>query len=500
MTAPEVSLCLHLSPTDVALLLRQPELKAGRSRTIGTRTSSVWHDTPDHELATAGLGLALVHEGDARSWRLERMVADTLSPWPPGGPAPLVAEAAELDQLPAPITAHLAARLLPVVAFEGTRRSLTTPVPEVSATLLEGSLRAVTATRPVCRLLLSGTEAGVLAERLTQAVKLSVARDSLAAEAATLAGSAPPSRPLGAPALTARLDVDAGFALVVAHLAGVILHHAALAHHAAGPEPVHQMRVALRRLRSAILLFRRAVGGAALDRLTSGLKTLGQVLGPARDWDVFTQGAGRRIGRSFPDDAAVQSLLQAAERKRLGCYAALGEALERAEFRALGIQLASLALGHPWLAEPILDPEAAEKRAALQHADLADYAARALQRRFDKVVVPGPDLAELPAAELHQIRIQAKRLRYAAEFFSPLFTGRETRRFIRRLTAVQERLGQLNDVSVAADLMADLPQGGRGRAAAIGVVRGFVAGMSSGGRSKMEQSWRRFLKLEPFWH
>jgi CHAD domain-containing protein len=413
---------------------------------------------------------------------------------------PLLGEAADPADLPAPMTAALAARLWPVAALEGQIRALATDDPTLTAILLEGSLRAVVATGPVCRLILAGPTAGTMALRLGAAMRLAVEEHSLAVEALAMAGQVPDIRPLGAPALPPTLDVDAGFAFVVAHLTGVILHHAPDAAADGGPEPVHQMRVALRRLRSAILLFRRAVACAELDDATARLKALGAVLGPPRDWDVFTQGSGRLVGQAFSHDKAVLLLLAAAERRRQAGYVALRRYLDSPAFRELGMVLATLALARPWQIQLPPDPEHAEKRAALQRASLADYAARALSRRLEVTIAPGGDLSALDSEALHDIRLHAKRLRYAAEFFAPLFPGHHTRRFLRRLSAVQERLGHLNDGSVAAELMADLPRGGPGRAYAIGVVRGFVAARSSGGRRKMEQSWQRFRKLEPFWH
>ena len=101
--------------------------------------------------------------------------------------------------------------------------------------------------------------------------------------------------------------------------------------------------------------------------------------------------------------------------------------------------------------------------------------------------------------DLHGLRIQCKRLRYAAEFFAPLFPGRDTRRFVRRLGVLQERLGHLNDGAVAGTLMASLGHGG-GRAFAAGVVRGFVAAQSQDVRAKAERSWRKFQHVPTFWH
>jgi CHAD domain-containing protein len=214
---------------------------------------------------------------------------------------------------------------------------------------------------------------------------------------------------------------------------------------------------------------------------------------------VFTGGTGRKVGRAFPDDRPVTLLLAAAERRRLAGYAALRTHLASAAFRETGIALAALALDRPWRHAVPEDAEEARHVAELRQSDLRDYAARALRRRFARVVAPGADLQGLPLPALHDIRLQAKRLRYAAEFFSPLFPGRQTRRFLRRMSALQERLGLINDGVVAQTLMAELPGRGPGRAYATGVVRGFVAAQTAGGLRKLDRSWQRFLHADPFW-
>ena len=489
---PQDTLELRLAPEDVPLLLNDPAFRA-TARRKGASVTMIWHDTPSGALAADG-GCLVQRHGHAPGWQHTGLTARPGEIWPPGAPAPILAEAATLAELP-----FLSTELLPVAAFEGQVRILSQPEDETSVTLLQGHLRAVAATAPACRLTLSGPAAITVAIALSSTLRLSVAPSSLALEALTLAGRAVPKRPLGAPGLEPGLDVDGGFALVVAHLAGVILHHAQAAPSDTGPEPVHQMRVALRRLRSAIGLFRRAVACPELDTVAAELKTLGRHLGPPRDWDVFTAGTGRKVGLAFPDDLAVTRLLAAAERRRRDAYAALRAYLAGPEFRATGIALTALATGRPWQQVSIEDPEEAQHLAELQRSNLRDYAGRALNRRLARVVAPGADLSGLPLPALHDIRLHAKRLRYACEFFSPLFPGRNTSRFLRRMSALQERLGLINDGVVAQSLMAELPERAPGRAYATGVVRGFVAGQSNSGLRKLERTWQRFLRIEPFW-
>ncbi len=487
-----LTLELTLAPEDLPLLLRHPDCRAA-SRRRPVSCSVIWHDTPDGLLEQSGRALAQLNPGGA--WQVTRLVPLPGEIAPPGAPAIVLAE----DDGRATLEAPMREACQPVAAFDGRERRLSPPDADVTIRVLEGQLRAVTATALVCRVILSGPGCVGVAAALAGQMRLAAPATGLAAEALALAHRVTGRRPLGAPLLDEGLDVDRGFAVVVAHLAGVILHYAPHAQQDGGPEPVHQMRVALRRLRSAISLFRRAIACPELDAVTLQLKALGEVLGPPRDWDVFTGGTGRKVGLAFPEDPAVTLLLAAAERRRLAGYAALRAHLDSAAFRQIGIALAGLALERPWRHVLPEDAEEAQRVAELRHSELRAYAARALRRRFARVVAPGADLQGMALPALHDIRLQAKRLRYAAEFFSPLFPGRQTRRFLRRMGALQERLGLINDGVVAQALMAELPGRGPGRAYAAGVVRGFVAARTGGGLRKLDRTWQRFLRAEPFW-
>ena len=109
----------------------------------------------------------------------------------------------------------------------------------------------------------------------------------------------------------------------------------------------------------------------------------------------------------------------------------------------------------------------------------------------------GRDLAALPLPALHELRKDCKRLRYAAEFFLPLFPEKPARRFVKRLSALQEELGTLNDGATAAGLMAHLGRAERIHAA--GLVEGFVAAGATASRARIGHAWKRFRRAEPFW-
>lgn len=510
-TGIELELSLH--PDDVARLFRAGALATLR----GTPSRPaplliVWHDSADSALSGMGLALTEQRLGAQLLWRLEQARPDAGS-WQPGHAAAVLAEAASPEALAPGVAPELLPDLAPVAAFRGQQRNLRLPpdAPVSGVRLRHGVLRAVTDEVPVARLSLTGEADAVfaLALALAEQLRLCVPASSLAAEALAVARPLPPQAPPEAPRLAPDLTVGDAFGQVMGQLTAVILHFAPQIVVGVAPVPVHQTRVALRRMRSAMSLFRRAVDCPELEAAQLALKSLAKPLGPARDWDVFTAGTGRAVGAAFNEDRAVQRLLAAAERQRGERYAALVDMLQSADFRRLGLTLGQIAMTRPWQraasAEAVSDGcggmPAGIAEQPLAEADLRAYAAHALSRRLRHVLAAGEHYAELSADDLHQLRIQCKRLRYACEFFAPLFHRRDSRRVIRRLSLVQERLGHLNDGSMAGGLMAQLGGGGGGeRSFATGVVRGFVAARTQGAWDKAQASWRKFQREKPFWH
>lgn len=483
---------LVVAPGDAGRLVSRrllAGLQAGRVRR--RPVSVVWHDTPEGTLARDGLILA-----EARGvWRLERLLpGKTL--WPPGAPTPVVEQAASLDGIGHALPAGLAQ----VARFDGRVSLLPLDRDGVRVTLevLEGAIGLGRRKRPACRASLTGDEAAILAlgAMLAEAVPLAVPIASLAAEARAVATGEPrAARHNGPPQLPAGLTVAQAFGCVVGQLTDVILGNAPRA--AAGrdgPDPVHEMRVALRRLRSAIALFRPAVGCPAVDAASAHLKALADRLAPARDWDVFVAETAATVAEALPDDASLRRLRAAAERRRRQAYTALRLWLHSPEFRQLGITLAGLAGGTVWMAA--LDPAQQETLAL----NLDEFANQALARRLRRLTAAGEAIEHLDTDALHAVRLRAKRMRYAAEVLAPLYPGKASRRFLRRLMTLQDRLGHLNDGSVADALLSQLGTTTGPRAHAAGLVRGFLAARSGTTRSHIARAWQRFHRLEPFWH
>lgn len=211
-----------------------------------------------------------------------------------------------------------------------------------------------------------------------------------------------------------------------------------------GPHPreyLHQARIALRRLRSALRLVHPA--GSKVNGLRKEIKWLARRLGEARDWDVFMTGIGRLVQARADKEETARLLLVAARRNRTLARKAAREALHSARFQTLRDDLEG------WLASP-----------CIPHTEgiaLRDFAARALRKRHKRLFRLAAALAHGTQQERHKTRVAAKRLRYIADYFGPLVSPKAARRYVRELADLQDALGTLNDVANARRLAAALP-------------------------------------------
>jgi CHAD domain-containing protein len=474
---------LSADPQAVAGLGRLKALAAGRDGKARSQPLKiVWHDSPEHALLAEGLTLA----EQRGTKRLERIVPG-LATWLPGQPAPVVDPEPDPAALPSP--------LAPLAAFDGRRTVSSHRIGEALLTLTveRGVLRAVTAVRPAARIVLSGEEAAVRAGALliAGAIPAAIPLTSLAGEGIALAtGRTSPPRHKGAPVLPLPQTAADALAHTIGHLTDVTLANAMLTGSldAAGADAVHQMRVAIRRARSALSVFRPAVEPAAFEVVNDSLKLLAARLGPSRDWDVFVDETMPPICQALPDNKRIERLQAAASRRRRDCRSALAGYLAGVEFRKLGIELSCFAGSTSWHVLPS-DPA----------QPLPAFAAAVLQHRWRKLLSAGKHAQDLDVAGLHGVRLRAKRARYAAEIFTTLYPGKPAYRFIRRLGQVQEQLGVLNDGAVASHLLEELGGAGGRHGYAAGVVVGFIAARAGKIRPRIVAAFEKFRRQPPYW-
>lgn len=200
------------------------------------------------------------------------------------------------------------------------------------------------------------------------------------------------------------------------------------------PAALHQARVSLRRLRSAFSIFAAKLSGDDFTAFREDTKWLANMLGEARDLDVMLSGE--------PTTKAPRSQL---EQAREEAYDQAINAMTSSRARHLMLDLSHwLALGE-WMQTSDCEGLCAEPA--------RDFASAALDRLRRKVKKRGRELMEISDEQRHSLRKDAKKLRYATEFFVSLYTGkkgkRRARKFLAALMALQDRLGALNDLATA---------------------------------------------------
>ena len=202
-------------------------------------------------------------------------------------------------------------------------------------------------------------------------------------------------------------------------------------------EAVHQARVALRRARSAFSVFKPILGADEAPGLRDGLRDLAAGLGEAREIDVMLDAAS---------DAALRDKLTAA---RQSAYARMAELLASPQVRLLMLDLTEWLHDGPWCRDLGTAP--------LRNQPAADFAGQALRRFTRKVRKDGRDLLHIPDAQRHDLRKDAKKLRYGVEFFAGLYGHRKRKkRFLSALEEMQDILGDLNDQATAPEVLARL--------------------------------------------
>ncbi|MDQ1078608.1 CHAD domain-containing protein [Pseudoroseomonas cervicalis] len=495
-TAEAPPLTLELQLEGSAQALWRHAALAGTRRGRAQPEEWLWLDSADRALRQAGQALRAPPQGSRALLPLQPPGALPL-PGLPAGPQPLPEEA-----VPAAASGQA---LLPIASYAGQATRLMTPQ-GVSLLLRQGVLRAArplsagaptlpapeaVPERAVQRLLLQGPPPAVLALALALAADLPLLPALRGLDEAALAlaeGEAEAPARRGPPDLGGTEEAGAALALAIAHVAGVLLSYAPLARPEAGPTAVHQLRVAARRLRSCLKLFRPLRDSEELRRLDAGLRDLARTLGAAREWDVFLGGMAAELGAALGPDPRWSRLLRRAEERRDAAYARLAGLLRGPQFRALIWQAMQEAL------QPSATGPATPLRAA----------ARAiLARRRRKLMKRAAGIAALSDEALHALRLEAKRLRYAAELFAPLWPGKASRRYIRRLSALQEALGLSNDGVAARGLMQALAERDEALPAApawaVGLVEGWALASARGMREAALDSWRRFARQDPFW-
>ncbi|WP_051128733.1 CYTH and CHAD domain-containing protein [Sphingomonas sp. MM-1] len=442
----EVELKLDVDAAAMASFLALPMLRDAASRE--QHLHAIYYDTPDRDLGAAGASLRIRHG--------EGVPLQTLK-LPGGSAAGLFArgewswplaedEEAALDEPPVrALLPGLDAGLAPLFEIRVVRRlhDVIHGDARIEASLDSGEISVAGASRAFDEVeleLKSGSPAALfdlarlldgiapvrvgVSSKAERGYRLIAGRDAgpAKAEPLALADDATAAQAFGAAAGACLRQFRLNEPLVMADW-----HAGAL----------HQARVALRRLRSTIALFRPMLADHLPAHLDGELRWLAGAMARARAIDVLIARHG--------DDMLRRSVLE----QREAAYVAAIGALAGARSRALLLDLAEWISIGAWC-RPLSDApsDQADARAVIRHG----------LRRFRRRIKRAGPLDALDDAGRHKVRIAVKKLRYASDMFAPLFEGphKARRDFLRALATLSDRLGVLNDIVTEPGLIADL--------------------------------------------
>ena len=212
------------------------------------------------------------------------------------------------------------------------------------------------------------------------------------------------------------------------------------------PEGVHRMRVGLRRLRTALALFADLAVDARTPAVKRELKWLTGELGPAREFEVFLTRVVAPLGKQHTRLSGMRTLSRDLADQREAAVARALAAVSSRRFRELTGNVAGWIETGSWR-------EPRSKLARDRSEQRIEAVARVqLKRRWKKIRKCGGRLAQLDPRARHELRIRAKKLRYATEFYKTVFGGKKQAKrrvaFLSALRQLQECLGELNDIAV----------------------------------------------------
>lgn len=483
MSGHEVELKFEIDPAGISGLHSEP-LLSGSLQNIKEQTST-YFDTADFKLREAGFSLRVRFSGDAYVQTVKRSgIGAGLFDRPEwetaiDGPQPDFAaiNATALGKL---MTRKIAERLRAVITSTVKRTTwlLSHSDSQIEVVLDEGRVAAAEQDRPLNELEIevrsgSVNSALAIARQLGEEVPLRLGVLTKAERGYALADGTLDRVAKAAPVeIRPEMSVAQAFAVVAyACLKHFRLNEDLLVRER-DPAALHQARVAMRRLRSALSLFRPVLLDQSFAPLREELRWFTAQLGEARNLDVFIERSGDN-----PASAAEQ-LRNERERAYDEVIAVIGSK----RFRLLMIDFVAWTETGKWR----------EHRKA--QAPIASFASKRLERLWQKIIERGADLEQLSEEERHRVRIDVKKMRYATEFMGALYPRTSAyKRFVRALEKLQEQLGYLNDLATARLLTTSLEPNLEGH------VQADDGNAAIKHLAAAQKAFRKLIGLDHFW-
>ncbi|MTI16875.1 CYTH and CHAD domain-containing protein [Rhodobacteraceae bacterium RKSG542] len=267
-------------------------------------------------------------------------------------------------------------------------------------------------------------------------------------------GTKPPSHSDFQPALPIKLKQkwnaeDAFQAVLRSCLQQIIVNRYAVLFSDAS-EPVHQFRVGIRRLRSALRLFRPIMRKQTFQLLEQPAKHLAKLAGDLRDLDVMIEELLPELQSSLPPSLDASTLTGRLAQKRIELHKELKRHLKSEPTNHLILSLGEFIEVKKWR------EDAGRKHRDAAKMKAADFARQALEERWKASRKDASGIESLSIEERHTLRKTLKTMRYTAEFCQGLFDGKQADKFLASSKKLQTILGYLNDVTLAEQLLENL--------------------------------------------
>jgi len=498
--AVETELKLRIAPEHLSRLKRHPLLKTlATTRATTCKLHNIYYDTPKLELHKSAMALRLRRAG--RQWLQTLKGGGEVqaglhqrNEWE----TPVAGEALDFAALEAsgakrlPHTMRKKLQPVFVTDFSRNSRMLAFEGAEVELCMDSGEIRAGRLTRPISELeleLKSGEPAQLfrLALALLDIVPLEVEHTSKAEQGYRLFARAKPAVTKAAtPDLAKCSDVPCALQAMIWSCLFHLQANVPGAVHKLDDEYLHQVRVALRRLRVVLGMAKISRADDDLAALHKDVAALCVELGRSREWDVFTTQTLAQARAHLHAHAGLRNVLSASLKLREQQHAKVRDALQSQDFQRLLLRCGAWMHGDYWR-EP----------AAEGGLTLPRFAAQILEKRSKQVGKRGRKLAGADTSQLHALRIACKKLRYSAELLAPLHAGAKAKRYLSALAPVQDTLGMLNDIAVARRLLEELDNAARHEMLIL--IRGWIEHDFAEQMAALGKAWKRFAGQKAFW-
>lgn len=414
---------------------------------------ATYFDTADHALRKAGFGLRVRDGEGGRKQTLKSASAGGIfarGEWETSIAGPGPDDAALAATPAAAVVKGEALRPVFTTRVERAVRMVRRGETVIEAVVDRGELIGETRSAPVCELeleLKAGAPSALfdLARELGERVSL---RLSLISKAERGYGLAATDQALARrPAARLTPDMTVGQALQAVGRAALsqLCASVEVLRERPGPEGVHQVRVAARRMRALLKAFKPLSTGPEALALDHELDWLAGELDTARDLDVFIADVWRPASGD-PQAEGAAAFGRALLAAQANAYLRMEAALESPRGRALPLETAAWLEAGSWTTDPDL--------AADRDHPAPAFAAAMLKHRRHVILKKGARLDQMDPAARHRLRLKGKTLRYAAADLAGLFPGHPKRveRFIAATKVLQDALGRLNDLRVRPEL------------------------------------------------